>query len=500
MELFKLFGTILVDNDKANESISKTDKKAEGLATKFKNGVSTVGKWGTAIVGASAVVGGALLGVANNSASAMDEIDKMSAKIGVSKQGYQEWKYVMGQNGMEISKLETGMKTLVGQMDKANEGNKTSIATFDKLGISIYDASGKMKDQETIMNETMYALADMENGTEKARLATELFGKAGIEMMPMLNGGSEGMKDLTQRAHDLGLVVSDEAVTSGVVFGDTMDDLKQTFGIVITKIGTELIPVFQKIADWVLANMPQIQSTVGRVINTIGNILSVFMKTVSFLWDSGLKVTFEGILDFIDGVFSGDWKKIWNGLIKFYSGIWSGIKTIASKPLNALSDFVKGIVNKIKGFFNFSISFPKIKLPHFSIRPSGWDIGDLLKGKIPTLGISWYAKAMDDGMILDKPTIFGAKNGQLLGAGEVGSETVVGTHSLMNMIQTAVNKNNERSIELMEKTLQLLSMYIPQIASQNPQLLLDTGVLVSEIAPKIDMELGIISRMKGRGL
>lgn len=457
MELFKLFGTIFVDNEKANDSISKTDDKAEKLSTKFINGAKTVGTWGTAIVGATGVVGGALLGVANNSASAMDEIDKMSAKIGISKQGFQEWSYVMGQNGMDIDKMQTGMKTLVSQMDGVASGNKNAKEMFDKLGLSIYDSTGKMKDQETIMNETMYALADMENGTEKARLATELFGKSGVEMMPMLNGGSEGMKELTARAHDLGLVVSDEAVNSGVVFGDTMDDLKSSFGMVATKIGNELIPIFQKVADWVLANMPQIQATVGKVINTISVIFTGLVNTISWLWENGLKTTFEGIIDFIEGVFTGNWTKAFEGIKKAFSGVFSTLGAIAMKPLNALSDFIKGIVDKIKGFFSFSITFPKIKLPHFSVKPKGWEIGDLLKGKIPTLGIDWYAKAMDDGMILNKPTIFGAQNGKLLGGGEVGSETVVGTKSLLNMIQQAVNNSNGGTAQIMAKIYELLS-------------------------------------------
>jgi hypothetical protein len=77
-------------------------------------------------------------------------------------------------------------------------------------------------------------------------------------------------------------------------------------------------------------------------------------------------------------------------------------------------------------------------LPHFRIDGGEWPYGLGGKGRFPSIGIDWYAKAMKNGMILNNPTIFGMMNGQLLGAGEAGSETIVGTNSLMDMIQKAV--------------------------------------------------------------
>jgi hypothetical protein len=83
-------------------------------------------------------------------------------------------------------------------------------------------------------------------------------------------------------------------------------------------------------------------------------------------------------------------------------------------PINAAKDAVKSAIDKIKGFFSFKISWPKIPLPHFSISPAGWKIGDLLKGSIPKLGISWY----QTGGVFDRPTV-------LTGVGENGAEAVV---------------------------------------------------------------------------
>lgn len=139
------------------------------------------------------------------------------------------------------------------------------------------------------------------------------------------------------------------------------------------------------------------------------------------------------------------------------SSVWNGIKNAIMSPMNTAANFVKAIINKIKGFFNFRISWPHIPLPHFNIQPSGWNVGDLLKGKIPSLGIKWYAQAMDNPMILDAPTIFGMSNGQMLGAGEAGAEVVAGRDTLMKMINQASNNRADEILEALHRIIALLS-------------------------------------------
>ena len=114
-------------------------------------------------------------------------------------------------------------------------------------------------------------------------------------------------------------------------------------------------------------------------------------------------------------------------------------------------------------------------MPHFNWT---WQsVGGILS--IPYFTIDWYKKAMDGGMILNNPTIFGAMNGQLLGAGEAGSETVVGTHSLMDMIRQAVG-----SVE------QAMNLYYGGVTvnvySQPGQ---DISELADEIEERINMNV-----------
>ena len=293
MELFKLFGTIAIDNSEANQALDDTSEKASGAKEKLSAGIQTAAKWGTAIVGASTIASGAMVNFASSSASTADEIDKMSAKIGISKQGYQEWSYVMGQNGADVNSLQMGMKTLITQMDAAASGTESSAEMFDALGVSIYDANGQLKDQETMMNEVMYALADMENGTEKAKLANDLFGKSGSELMPMLNQGSQAMKDLTDRSHELGLIMSDDTVSAGVALGDIMDDVKQSVGMLGTKLGTSLFPILQKVCEIVISSLPMIQGLFDKLAPVVTTLLEGLLPPLMDLASTILPVIID---------------------------------------------------------------------------------------------------------------------------------------------------------------------------------------------------------------
>ena len=354
MELFKLFGTIAINGQDAIKDIEGTTAKASGLGDKMKTGIATAAKWGTAIVAGAAAAGAGVMKLAMNSATAADEIDKMSQKIGLSKEGYQEWSYVLGQNGMDISSLQMGMKTLVTQMDGVVGGSKTSIEMFDKLGLSVTDASGALKDQETMMNEVMLALADMPNGTEKARLATELFGRSGAELMPMLNQGSGAMLELTQRAHDLGLIMSDEAVNAGVVLGDTMDDVKKSLGMVATELGVQLMPLVQMALDWVIEHMPEIKAfvseamtTVGTVIRAITPIVQEVFSMIGVIWETTLKPVFDGIIEFLTGVFTGNWEQAWHGVYSVLAGIVNsivgGVEFLINGAINGINRLIEGL-------------------------------------------------------------------------------------------------------------------------------------------------------------
>lgn len=108
-------------------------------------------------------------------------------------------------------------------------------------------------------------------------------------------------------------------------------------------------------------------------------------------------------------------------------GVFKAIFSIITYPFRKGWEIIRGIIEKIKGAFNFKVSLPKIKLPHFRIKPRGWKLGDLLEGSIPSLGIDWYAK----GGIFTRPTIIGNK-----GFGEAGAEAALPLDLLWNQMDS----------------------------------------------------------------
>ncbi len=354
-----MFGSILVDSSKAEESISKTEKKAEGLGTKLGNGIKTAAKWGAAIGAGAVAAGAALFGLANKATDTLDRIDKLSQKIGLSRQGFQEWEYILSQSGTDIEKLQVGLKTMVQRMDETVKGTGQGAEMFKKLGISVTDSTGAMKSQEQVFEETVRALQGMPEGAEKSRLAFELFGKAGMELMPMLNGSAESIDELKKNAHDLGLVISDEAVDAGVLFQDTMDDLKRSLGAVVTNLGASVIPMFQKLAEWIKLNMPEIQAMIRKLFDGVRFIVEGFVK----FWDENgatiLSITsklfeilkrvvsvgmdiIKGIIDVVMGIIQGDWSKVWNGMKTILEGAFNLIKYALRTALDGLLSIMRG--------------------------------------------------------------------------------------------------------------------------------------------------------------
>lgn len=273
LEIFKLFGSVFVDTEKAEESLQKTDKKAEGMGKTLLKGVGTAAKWGAGIATAAGAGVAALTGVAMKSAGVADNIDKMSQKIGISRTAYQELDFVMSQSGASVDSLKVGMKTLTNQMQMAQDGSSTAMKAFDDLGLSFTDNNGKLKDQETMMFEAMSALQGMEDQTKKAALASDLFGKSGTEMMPMLNGATGSIEAMRQQAHDLGLILSDEVVDSGVQMTDTMDQLKRSLGTLGTNLGGAIMPVVQQFAQLIIDNLPMIQGMVQSLAPVLTGLL-----------------------------------------------------------------------------------------------------------------------------------------------------------------------------------------------------------------------------------
>lgn len=212
--------------------------------------------------------------------------------------------------------------------------------------------------------------------------------------------------------------------------------IKTATSTVFNAVKTTVTTIWNGIKTAVTTVVNGVKTAVSTAWNEVKNITSTVFNAVktavSTAWNA-IKTTVTTVINSIkSGVSSG-----LNAVKSTVSSILNGIKSTFTNVFNGVWSFVQGIVNKLKSIFNFSWSLPHIKLPHFSISGSF----SLNPPSIPHISVEWYKKAMNNGMILNSPTIFGASGNHLLGGGEAGPEAVVGVSSLMDMIQSAVNNN-----------------------------------------------------------
>lgn len=349
--LFQLFGEIFIENDKANKSLDETTGKAEKTSSKFGTVAKGIGVAGAAIAGAAIAGGTAIVGLATNTAKSADEIDKMSQRLGMSRESYQEWSYVLSQNGVDINSFQSGMKSLVTNMDKANEGNKTAQENFQKLGISIYDSTGALKDQDTMLNEAVKAFQTMPEGTEKSRLAMEVFGKQGQEILPMLNGTKGSIDELKQAAHDYGMIMSDDAVSAGVKLTDNLDTLKRSLGGAANQLGAAVMPAVNTVVKLIIDNMPKIQSMIGKLAPVFAEAADALLPPLMDLASELLPVvldTISSLMPFISDVAS----KVLPVIADLFAKFLPPLAQIAEKLLPVILDILTPFLDLLGPLFD----------------------------------------------------------------------------------------------------------------------------------------------------
>jgi hypothetical protein len=193
-------------------------------------------------------VAAAIYKTADAASQAGDRIDKTSARIGFSTTKFQEWDYILKQNGGSIESLEMGMRTLTDKIDLAKQGNEEAARAFSAVGISIDDL--KTKSREDIFESLVRGLQGMTNETDKAAVGGELLSRAYIDLAPTLAQSAQSTEELRKRFYDLNLLIKDEVIKQGVEFGDRLDDLRQTTARLVVEIGAQFLPVLAKLASW----------------------------------------------------------------------------------------------------------------------------------------------------------------------------------------------------------------------------------------------------------
>lgn len=167
--------------------------------------------------------------------NAQDKLLEMSQKVGVSVEMLAGLEHAAGMSGVSLDGVQKALKSVSTQLFEAGKGMKSSQENFAALGISIHDTEGNLKSADAVMVEVSDRFKQMEDGTNKTALATKLFGRAGLDLIPMLNEGSAGLAALIEEGQRYN-PVTEESARQADEFNDNIDRLMATvksFGLVM---------------------------------------------------------------------------------------------------------------------------------------------------------------------------------------------------------------------------------------------------------------------------
>ena len=244
MNVFDLVAKLSLDTSDYDKGISKSKTTAE----KFGSGLKTAAKVGAgafvAIGTAAAAVATTVVKQTTETAKYGDNIDKMSQKLGISAQAYQEWDAIMQHSGTSIDSMQRGMTTLATKAEKGSDA-------FQKLGISQEQVASMS--QEDLFSAVITGLQGMEEGSERTALAQELLGGSAKELGALLNTSAEDTEAMRKRVHELGGVMSDEAVKASANYMDSLQDMQTAFKGLKNNLFTSFMPSITKVMDGLAA-------------------------------------------------------------------------------------------------------------------------------------------------------------------------------------------------------------------------------------------------------
>lgn len=209
---------------------------------------ASVTAMGRRLFAAGAALAGPLLGAATYFARAGDALDKMSHRVGASVEFLSKLGYAAELGGTSIEAMETGIRRMQRTAYDAANGSSTAARAFQDLGVSVADAGGNLKSTEQLFIESAAALSKIENNTHKAALATIIFGRAGTQLLPMLQRRGE-LLDKMAEAETLGLVMSTEDAQAAADLTDAMTRLWKSLKMAAAQIGAAVAPLLTELAN-----------------------------------------------------------------------------------------------------------------------------------------------------------------------------------------------------------------------------------------------------------
>lgn len=298
------------DYKKTERTLEQLDDDYEKVGKEAEESAEKASKWdkvkgimsgvGTAVAASGAAisaVGGAMVKASVDVAGYADEIMTQSKVTGIATDDLQKYKYAAELVDVSVDTITGSLTKTTKSMQSAANGGKAAEAAYKKLGVSVKDANGNLRDNEDVFWDAIDALGKIENETERDATAMTIFGKSAKDLNPLILEGSDAMKQYAEEAENAGAVLSDEQLMNAGAFDDAMQMLKNGAGAAKNAIGTVLLPVLTDLAtdgkDLLGTFTRGIQDANGdmsKIGDTIGNTLSQAVSKITEKLPEILKV------------------------------------------------------------------------------------------------------------------------------------------------------------------------------------------------------------------
>ena len=222
--------------DSAKRNLQGLGEQASALPAKF-------GTLGLAIAGVftAATIKGAV--------DMLDKLDDLSEKTGISVENLSTLRYAGEVTGTTLEAIATSVKKLSVNMVEAANGNKEAAATFKAVGVEVRNTDGSLRNQDAVLGDLADRFASYADGAGKSALAQKIFGKAGADMIPLLNQGSDGIARLRKEAEGLGLVYGGELAKQAAVFNDNLKKLELSAEAAKVQLAGGLLPTLNGLVE-----------------------------------------------------------------------------------------------------------------------------------------------------------------------------------------------------------------------------------------------------------
>ncbi len=351
--------------DDLNRKLKLAQRSVKDFASEAQGVAQSVGAPFAAVAGA---VGFSLQSAVTGFAQAGDGLDKMSARLGISAVKLQEWSFAATHAGAAPEDLEDALKDLSEKIAEVGGGDTGDAAQlFSALGISVKDASGKIRPASDIFEELADAIQRNEDPALRTKMAMVLMGDSGRKLIPMLSGGAQGLDDMAKQARDFGLVMNEDAVAAAAQMTDHMDDMKASVTAVGHEIGYRLSPIVISMSD-------RFRDLAAANKGALGE---KFEKVARSFADAVGQIDFEGIASAILTI--ADYAvRAFNAIGGFNTVLYGMGALIAGKSIMAVVSLGSSVIGLAQSFGAVATAAKAFGVvATTSMGPIGWALGAL---------------------------------------------------------------------------------------------------------------------------